>query len=227
MGARGENPPVLVHFLRHGESASNAEPGRDLPDSSGDRLTVLGHEQAALAAEHLTGLGVTALWTSPLRRARETAAPLAARLELEPEVHDDLRELSQSDGYGELSGEEQRLRRWSNWMAEHPSSPAFAPPGGESFAAVGARVARLKRALVESGQERVLAVSHGIFLRFFFVDSLLGEEFQPAQARRLWQLRTLNCGLSVFEHSAPGDPLDPAEDEWRCLSWMGRPWDPP
>lgn len=227
MSASGDNRCVIAHFLRHGESASNAEPDRDLPDARGDRLTERGHEQAALAADHLTGLGVTRLWTSPLRRARETAAPLAARLGLEPEVHDDLRELRQSDGYGELSGEEQRLRRWSAWMAGHPDSPDYAPPGGESFAEVSARVERVKRKLLEHPGERVLAVSHGIFLRFFFVDSFLGADFGPGQARRLWQLRTLNCGLSAFEHVTPGDPLDPAEDEWRCLSWMGRPWDPP
>jgi len=217
---------VLVHFLRHGESASNAEPGRDLPDAAGDRLTDRGRRQARLAGAHLGELGVTRLWSSPLGRARETAAEVAAELGSTVEINDDLYELREADRYGELSGEEQRLRGWSTRMAEHADDPDHSEGGSESFSEVYARVARIKLALQEAGPG-VLAVSHGILLRFFFIHSLLGEEFGPGQARRLWQLRTLNCGLSAFEHRPAGDPLDRAEGEWRCVSWMGRPWDPP
>lgn len=217
---------MVAHFIRHGESVSNAEPGRDLPDSSGDRLTARGHEQAALAERHLTGLGIDRLWSSPLMRAQETAAPIAAALGLEIEIHDELRELREADGHGELSSEEQRLRRWSNWMAEHPDDPTFAPPGGESFAAVLERVERLKRVLLEHREQRIPAVSHGILLRFFFAHSFL-EDFRPDQVPRMWQLRTLNCGLSALQHR----PLDagaayPSPGEWLCLTWMARPWDP-
>lgn len=218
---------MLVHFLRHGESAGNAQPGRDLPDSIGDQLTERGRRQAELAARHLTGLGVDRLWSSPLRRARETARPLAAMLGLEVEVREELRELREADGHGELSGEQQRLRRWSAWMAEHPEDPGFAPPGGESFAEVYARVDSVKAALLERPQERVLAVSHGIFLRFFFVHSFLGAGFTPAQVPRMWQLRSLNCALSVFQHR-PADAAEayPSPEEWLCVTWMSRLWDP-
>ena len=143
---------MIVHFLRHGESVSNAEPGRDLPDEAGDRLTERGRAQAAQAARNLGELGIDRLWSSPLRRARETAAPIAAELGLEIEIHEDLRELREADGHGELPAEEQRLRRWSAWMAEHPDEPGFAPPGGESFAAVLERVERLKRDLLAAAR---------------------------------------------------------------------------
>ena len=217
----------VVHFLRHGESVSNAEPGRDLPDSEGDRLTELGQEQAARAASHLTDLQITRLWSSPLRRASQTAAAVSAQLGLEVETVDDLRELREADGHGRLSGEEQRLHRWSAWMAEHPDDPSFAPPGGESFAEIYARVERLKRALLEHPGERILAVTHGIFLRFFFVHSFLGADFTPAQVPRTWQLRTLNCGLCAFQHRPLGDEAAyPSPEEWLCLTWMSRPWDP-
>jgi broad specificity phosphatase PhoE len=218
---------LVAHFLRHGESVSNAEPGRDLPDAEGDRLTELGREQAQRAAGQLTGLRITRLWSSPLGRAAETAAAVSAELGLELETVEELRELREADGHGRLSGEEQRLRRWSEWMAEHPDEPAFAPPGGESFAEVYDRVERVKAALLEHPGERILAVSHGIFLRFFFVHSFLGANFTPAQVPRLWQLRTLNCGLSAFQHRPLGTEVAyPSPEEWLCLTWMSRPWDP-
>ena len=218
---------MLIHFLRHGESVSNAEPGRDLPDEVGDRLTERGRAQAAEAARNLGGLGIERLWSSPLRRARETAEAVAAELGLEIEIRDELRELREAAGHGELTAEEQRLRRWSAWMAGHPDDPSFAPPGGESFAAVLDRVECLKRDLLAEPEARVLAVSHGILLRFFFVHSFLERDFGPAQVPRMWQLRTLNCGLSAFQHR----PLDaeaayPSPGEWLCVTWMARPWDP-
>lgn len=218
---------MIAHFIRHGESVSNAEPGRDLSDTDGDRLTDRGHEQAALAAQHLGDLRIDRLWSSPLRRAQETAAPIAEALGLEVEIHDDLQELREGDDHYRLSGEEQRLARWSARMAANPDDPHAAPAGAESFADVVARVERVKSLLLEHRGHRVLAVSHGLLQRFFFVHSFLEGEFTPAQTQRLWQLRTINCGLSAFQHRPLGDELSyPSEGEWLCLTWMARPWDP-
>jgi broad specificity phosphatase PhoE len=69
----------------------------------------------------------------------------------------------------------------------------------------------------------VIAVSHGIFLRFFLIDSLLGDRFAARDVDRLWQLRTTNCGLSVFEHGERYHPADPPRDGWVCSRWMSPP----
>lgn len=218
---------MIAHFIRHGESVSNAEPGRDLSDSDGDRLTDLGHRQAAQASEHLGNLGIERLWSSPLRRTQETAAPIAAALGLEVEVHDDLIELREGEDHYALSGEEQRLARWSARMVDNADDPTAAPEGAESFADMVARVERVKSLLLEHRDQRILAVTHGLLLRFLFVHSFLEDEFTPAQVGRLWQLRTVNCGLSAFQHRAAVEEVAyPSEGEWLCLTWMARPWDP-
>ena len=217
---------MRVHFLRHGQSASNAAPGAiALPGDEGDRLTELGLRQAREAGRHLGGLGATRILTSPLRRARQTADAVAEALELPVVEWPDLHELRESDGFGELGAEEQRLRRWSVWMSEHADDPNHSYRGGESFNDVIGRVRTVQERLVDEREEAVLAVSHGIFLRFFLMWSLLGEAFGPGIAQRLWQLRSHNCGLTSFEHSH--EPDDYAADSWRCLTWMQRPWDPP
>ena len=51
-----------------------------------------GHDQARRLAEWLQGGPVDAVWSSPLRRARETAAPLAAALGVDVVIDDDLAE---------------------------------------------------------------------------------------------------------------------------------------
>jgi 2,3-bisphosphoglycerate-dependent phosphoglycerate mutase len=209
-------------MLRHAESRSNAHPEAvALPEVEGDRLTRRGWEQARAAARGLRDAKPARLISSPMRRARETAVVLSEELGLPVEVSESIHELRESDEYLALPPEEQKLRRWSVWMAEHGHDPDWAPPGGESFNAVRARVRRFK-AKMEGGDPgaEVLAVSHGIFLRFFLVDSLLEDRFGAHDVGRLWRLRTVNCGLSVFEHDERHHHADPKIEGWVCAAWM-------
>jgi broad specificity phosphatase PhoE len=131
----------------------------------------------------------------------------------------DLRELRESDRFAELSEEDQRLQRWSVWMTEHGNDPAYSYRGAESFDEMVARVGRVQDWLVDSGEEEILAVTHGIFLRFFLFWTLLGDRFDASMADRLWHLRSTNCGLSSFEHLASPPRLE-GPGNWRCLAWM-------
>jgi probable phosphoglycerate mutase len=84
-----------LFLVRHGDALPPADeiiPGGvydDLP------LTRKGREQAAALARRLTlaGLDFAAIYSSPLRRCRETAAPLAERLGLTPILIPDLQEI--------------------------------------------------------------------------------------------------------------------------------------
>jgi broad specificity phosphatase PhoE len=99
---------------------------------------------------------------------------------------------------------------------------------GESFEDLVARVRRLKAELeaLEVG-ELPLLVGHGIFIRFFLLDSVLGDEFAPPMAAGIWNLGSHNCGLSLFSHGEARDPGGAEVAGWTCLSWMQRSWDPP
>lgn len=80
-----------LYLVRHGRAAAgweDVDPGLD----------ALGQEQAAAAADRLAPLGPLELWTSPLRRCRETAAALAARWSVEPTVVPEVAELPSPDG---------------------------------------------------------------------------------------------------------------------------------
>lgn len=212
---------MLVYFVRHGESASNAAPGgMALPLERGDRLTERGFEQARAVAERLGDAGATRILASPLRRARETAEVIAERLDLEITEVEELRELRESEGFGGLSLEDQRLRRWSEWMAEHGDDPDHSYRGGESFNEITARVLALQERLVADDVETTIAVSHGIFMRFFLMEVLLAGAFLPDQVRDLWQLASVNCGVCGFEYRDPELAETYARRPWRCLSWM-------
>lgn len=98
----------------------------------------------------------------------------------------------------------------------------------ESFEQAVERVRRLKAEL-EAGEDGALPllVTHGIFARFFLLDSVLGERFESPMAAGLWNLGSHNCGLSVFAHGESRDPLGQPIPGWTCLTWMERPWSRP
>jgi broad specificity phosphatase PhoE len=99
---------------------------------------------------------------------------------------------------------------------------------GETFEQAIDRVRQLKTEL-EDGEAGALPllVSHGIFTRFFLLDSVLGDRFEPEMAADLWNLGSHNCGLSVFAHGESRDPLGQPVPGWTCLTWMERPWSRP
>ncbi len=117
----------MLIVVRHGQTAANAAGlilGRADPP-----LTELGCRQAgAIAAALPTPNRVV---SSPLRRARETAAAFGLPVEVD--------ERWIEVDYGELDGRpvtEAWVPLWERWRAD----PEWVPPGGESLASVGRRV---------------------------------------------------------------------------------------
>ena len=97
-------PPGATSILlvRHGESApARADVPFALVDGHADpELAAVGRAQAELVADRLSSEPIGALYISTLRRTAETAAPLAARLGLEPVVEPGLREVHLGDWEG-------------------------------------------------------------------------------------------------------------------------------
>ena len=66
---------------------------------------------------------------------------------------------------------------------------------GESFDEAVARVRRLGEALASGDWgERPLLVTHGIFIRFFLLDSVLGDGFSAAVGEGIWRLGRSTAG---------------------------------
>ncbi len=156
-GARGE--PTRFLLLRHGQtelSVNRRYSGRGNPP-----LTDLGRRQADAAARYLGELGgITAVVSSPLQRAHDTATAAAKALGLDVAVDDDLIETDFGDWEGLTFGEamERDPVVHGKWL----SDTSVAPPGdGESFDAVAQRVRRARsRIIAEHGGATVLVVSH-------------------------------------------------------------------
>jgi broad specificity phosphatase PhoE len=138
---------VLI-LVRHGQTLPNLESrllGRADPP-----LTALGREQARLMAAAVGP--VDRVVSSPLKRAQETAACFGVAVD----VDERWIEIDYGD-YDERPLAEVPAELWERWR----SDSAFAPPGGESLAAVGARVrAACDELVAEAAERTVVVVSH-------------------------------------------------------------------
>jgi alpha-ribazole phosphatase len=192
---------ALFYFLRHGETAWNAE-GRlcgrtDVP------LSATGQRQARLLAQRLKSIPVEALYSSPLGRTRETARLIGEATGREPEVDDRLVELN----YGAWEGktfEEIRRTDPATYCAWQSDPGRTAPPGGESGEQLIRRVTPFLDAIVSRHTHgNVVVVCHKTVCRLV-VCHVLGLPLSEYRRRLVME----NAALNI---------LQPWEGGWRLV----------
>ncbi|MCB0930984.1 MAG: bifunctional RNase H/acid phosphatase [Mycobacterium sp.] len=150
--------PTRLLLLRHGQTELSRQrrySGRGNPE-----LTETGRRQAADAARYLAGRGgISAVVSSPLQRAYDTAKAAADALALPVTVDQDLIETD----FGEWEGltfpeaADRHPDLHGRWLRD----TSLQPPGGESFDEVAVRVRRARdRIVADYGAATVLVVSH-------------------------------------------------------------------
>jgi broad specificity phosphatase PhoE len=143
-----------VVLVRHGESETAAVGvvGGDAP------LTALGRDQAREAGRALADRRLDLCFTSPARRATETAALLLEGYgRTVPRTV--LPDLADIEFGGFLDG---RLAEYRAWVTAR--DPTEAPPGGESRVATLRRFCCAYRTLLERTESHLLVVAHGLTL---------------------------------------------------------------
>lgn len=133
-------------------------------------LADLGHEQSRALADYLAGEHIDVLYVSPLRRARQTAEPVAARLGLDVIVDEELAEFDRHSHFyipiEELKQEKDE--RWDDlvegrWGVDGEVDPA-------TFKAVV--VAAVERVIKAHPGKAVAIVCHGGVINAYFAHVL-------------------------------------------------------
>lgn len=161
---------------RHGQTVWHRE--NRYAGTSDIDLTDVGREQAQALAVWAARVRPQALVCSPVRRARETAAPAADALRLDVVVEDDLREVFFGVAEGRTLAEldQEVVARFRS----DPVTGAF--PGSESVASAASRgAAALVRTAARHPGDTVLVVAHNTLLRLALCE-LLGIELSRYRA---------------------------------------------
>ncbi|MGD9986503.1 histidine phosphatase family protein [Pseudonocardia sp.] len=201
---------TLVHMLRHGE-VHNPEGilyGR-LP---GYHLSERGRAQAETVAKTLVDNDVAVVVASPLLRAQETAAPIAAAHGVEIVTEDGLIESENRFEGTRFGVGDGALRRPANWpLMRDP----FTPSWGEPYLRIAHRMlGAAHRARELAGGREAVCVSHQLpiwTLRRY----LLGQRLWHDPRRRQCALASLTTleftgsELTALRYSEPAGSSDP------------------
>ena len=196
-------------LVRHGQTTANVAGALDTGEP-GELLTDLGAEQAAGLVERLEGRRIDAIFTSPLTRTRQTAAPLAAARGIEPVVLAGFREI--------IAGDLEMRTDRDSVILYHEVASSWAHgdlarrmPGAENgeevFARFGAAVARARRTVGEDGT--AVVVAHGAIIRTW--GGRTATNVDPAYA-----VTHILPNTGIVE-------LAPEGDRWRAVEWTGEP----
>lgn len=184
---------VRVYLVRHAESTWNVE-GR-VQGQADPPLSERGHTQAMRLADRFRGDAITALYASPLQRARHTAERIARATDLPVRFDDRLKE----HNLGLFTG-----HVWTDIVEQYPEfarvwmEQALDMPGGEKHSAFRARAAAVMEDIVAQHSEgKIVVVSHGGLLGEYLAH-LLGLDLN-----RRHPFRFDNASVSVVDVGGP------------------------
>ncbi len=180
-----------IILARHGETEWNvAEVFRGRIDID---LSETGVKQAKLLAEYLSTSKIEAVYSSPLKRAHNTAETIARPHKMKVNADPDLIDFDFGQWQG-LSHEEIKEKYkdlYTKWI-NHPEQVSM--PGGESLEDVSRRVIRFKNKLIASHHGTILIVGHRVVNKVMLC-TMLGLDNS-----RFWKIRQDTCGISILTY---------------------------
>lgn len=160
-----------VLLIRHGATVLSAEDR--FAGSTDVELSDEGRRQAQMLAARLAEMPIKAIYTSPMKRTRETAAIVGSPATLDTVAEPGLREIDHGHWEG-LTRKDVEARFPEEYAAWEEDPFTFAPEGGESGLSVMARSLPALRAIVmRHPQQTIAIVSHKATIRLL-LSSVLG-----------------------------------------------------
>jgi len=179
-------------LARHGETAWNAD--RVFRGRADVNLNEVGVAQAELLGKYLSSWELEAIYSSPLRRALDTANMVARYQKTAIAITEGLTDFS----YGKWQSlPEQEVRRlYPALLNEWHSCPQkVRMPGGESLEDVRRRAVEVVDGILAKHNGNVLLVSHRVVIKVL-VCYLLGLDNS-----HFWNIRQDVCGITVFDYT--------------------------
>ena len=189
-------------LVRHAETAWNRE--RRYQGRTDTSLSEAGLVQAERAARAMAASGLAAVYSSPLRRARDTAAAIAKPHGLDVRVAEAFGEIHFGRWEGLTLDEARALDPafYDKWL---DAPDALVPPGGESLTDLRARaLGGLAAMRGEHGEATVCLVTHAMVARVLILEAL------GLPLDRMWSVAVSATGISELEF----------RDDWTALHRM-------
>lgn len=195
---------MKLYFVRHGESEANTLHIISNREST-FHLTELGKGQAHILAEALKDVPLTAIYSSPVLRAQETAEVVSRSFHLPYQVTEALREYD--CGILEEKGDEESWRMHAeiaeDWVVHR--NYGRKPQGGESFVDIQNRFLPFIESFKKDHEDHILLIGHGglFHLMLPLVLTNIDDDFVRSHG-----LGHTECVIAELR-----------SNQWVCLQW--------
>jgi len=191
---------VRLILVRHGETSWNKQ-RRIQGSRSNTQLNETGYEQADRIAAVLKQQRIDAIYSSPLRRAVNTAQTLAGACGLQVRTVPELQEIDAGDldGLSEKEMGEGHMAFWKEWRKGDPSLHL---PGGESLDDLQKRVWWAVERILERHTDDTVAVVGHLFTNLVIICKALGLDLHNIR-----RLRLATASISIVEFTTQGNTL--------------------
>ena len=192
----------LLYLIRHAATENNlASPPLLQGQSTDVELSAEGLRQAAATAPQLAHLPISAVYSSPLQRATQTAEVIAKQHAIECRPVDALIEVDVGTWEGRCWEEiaQHEPTAYQNFIQD-PAKHAYA--GGESFAEVSQRTLPAFDHLMKTHTgECIVVIGHNVINRVYLAQ-IAGIPLEKSR-----EIRQSNCGINIIRRRDGGDQL--------------------
>ena len=188
---------MIIHLIRHGQTNWNKnalyQGTKDIP------MNHKGIEESRILADRLKHFRIDTLYSSPLKRAVDTAQSINAHHKLDIVVRDNLREIELGEWEG-LNREQVKAAYPKALGTFTKDTVDTRPPGGESFKDLSLRVQETLRDIVLSHGEddEIVIVTHGGVIKNIIADILR----MSLPDRRLLMIDNASLSTLIYNHEA-------------------------
>ena len=167
------------YIFRHGETDYNLA-GKWQGSSVDLDLNSTGLQQAELLADKMKNLGIEVIYSSPLKRAHQTALAVSKKTNVEIKILPDLIEacVGVCEGMHREDVAKKYPDIWADWYGENMNMD-IRWPEGESKQEIQDRMFRAFHKMLEANENTIGVASHGGSMRYFLIALGYGPHKMP------------------------------------------------
>ncbi len=209
----------IIYFIRHGQTEWNA---LGIRQGSQGPLTEKGREQALATAKRFPKEKdkPEVIIASPYERTKETASIIAAELGMPVEYCDLLVERRNPSEIIGHAGTEKETKKIVDIIDKSFHDDNLRYSDEENFTDLKNRAAKLLEYIKNRPEQRILLVTHSIFLRMVIAYMTLREELTASKYNALSYLNPVeNGGITICTYTYEKHWLRKPIEEWRLVVW--------
>lgn len=200
---------MKLYLVRHGHTSDNTA---KVFHNHNSALSQEGLKQAEIVADRFKKITIEKVFSSPAKRAEQTAQIIADAINCQVEYLEILRELKRPTAVEGKHYEDPDTKKIMAEVKENFSNSDFRHSDEENFFEFTSRIDEFINMIEGSKLNDILTVSHEVAIKMIVARFIFGKDLTPNIFSKLYpSLKMSNTGITLCEHTK--------ERGWRIITW--------